>query len=401
VSGESATTFPPDPPPARADLAIRHARVLPTPDSPPIEDATVLIGGGRILAVEPGVTIPSSTPVLEGAGRVVTAGFWNTHVHFTEQKWRNVTRQPVDVTEAYLHEMLTSRGFTTVVDTGSDLRHTLALRRRIDVGEVRGPSIFTAGPGIYPPRGIPYYLRDDVPLWLRAFIPQPRTPWAARRTVRRGIARGADLVKLFTGSYVERGVVRTMPEAVARAAVESAHARGKLVFSHPSNREGTEVALRAGVDVLAHPPDSTDGVDPALLQQIVDRRMAIVPTLKMFARTVGTSPDYLEPIHEVIRRFRALGGQLLFGTDVGYMTDSSTEEEFLALAECGLDGREILRMLTTAPAERFGVSDRVGAVRVGTRANLVVLDADPTEHPLAFTRIFATIRGGRILHSRR
>ncbi len=45
----------------------------------------------------------------------------------------------------------------------------------------------------------------------------------------------------------------------------------------------------------------------------------------------------------------------MFGTDVGYMTDYSTNDEFQALERSGLTGVEILRMLTTAPSRRFGV----------------------------------------------
>ncbi|HYA70745.1 MAG TPA: amidohydrolase family protein [Thermoplasmata archaeon] len=379
-------------------LAIRNARILPSPDVPPIDRGTVLIKNGKIARVGPDVAVPPTATVIPGDGRVVTAGFWNAHVHFTEPKWRRVRRKFSTLLEAQFHDMFTSRGFTTVVDTGSDPRITLRLRRRIDEGGLLGPKILTAGPGIYPPRGIPYYLRGTIPFYLRPLIPQPTSPRSARWAVRRNVFRGADLIKLFTGSYVERGVVRPMPEAVARAAVEAAHAQDRLVYSHPSNLEGTRIALRAGVDVLAHPPDATDGVDDALLQEMVDRKMAMIPTLKMFEQTGSASRDYLAPIYEVVRRFHARGGEILFGTDVGYMKDYSIEEEIQALSGCGFGPREILRSMTTAPAERFGVGESVGSVVSGARADLVVLDADPFENPLAFTQVRATIRGGRVLH---
>lgn len=381
-------------------LAIRGARIYPSPDVAPIERGTVLVRGDRIIAVGPDVSVPADAQVIPGEGRVVTAGFWNAHVHFTQSIWKQVVRKSPALVEAVFHDMLTSRGFTTVVDTGSDPRVTLALRGRIEHEALLGPKIYTAGPSVFPPKGIPYYLHDTLPLWLRPFVPTPRTPWAVRGIVRRNLDRGADLVKLFTGSYVQRGFVRTMPEPIARAAVEAAHSRGKLVFSHPSNLEGTRVAIRSGVDVLAHPPDKTAGVDETTLREMVERRMSMIPTLKMFGRSVSEDRAYLEPIYAVVRRFRELGGQLLFGTDVGYMTDYSTEEEFRALGGCGLDAREVLRSLTTVPAERFGVASSVGTVTEGSRADLVLLDADPADHLLAFTRVRATIRRGRVLHLR-
>jgi len=382
-------------------LAVRNARVYTTPEAPPLEGATVLVQGGRIVAVGADVPLPADCQVIPGTGRVVTAGFWNAHVHFTEPKWSSAARRPREILEAHLHDMLTSRGFTTVVDIGSDPRRTMALRRRIESGELLGPRVFTSGPGVYPPRGIPYYLRGSLPFWLRPFVPQPRTAASAVRVVERNIAHGADVVKLFTGSYIERGKVVTMPEPIARAAVDVAHAHGQVVFSHPSNLEGTRVALRTGVDVLAHPPDSTEGVDRPLLQEMVDRRMAMIPTLKMFGDTVSARAEYLDPIYDVVRQFRALGGELLFGTDVGYMPDYATDDEFRGLARAGVDAHGILRMLTSAPAQRLGRAGDLGSVVVGHRADLVLLDADPIEDVRAFARVRATIREGRVLSWRR
>ena len=378
-------------------LAIQDARIRPSPDVPPIEHGTVLIRDGRIAEVGTSVDLPPNAHIISAEGGVVTAGFWNAHVHFTEAKWRHVEGAPPELLEGQLRDMFTGRGFTTVVDTGSDPRVTLRLRRRIESEGLPGPTVYTAGPSVFPPRGIPYYLRGTLPWWLRPFVPTPSTPGSARRVTERNLARGADLMKLFTGSYIARGTIRTMPEPIARAAVGAAHAHGRLVFSHPSNLEGTRIAIRAGVDVLAHPPDTAEGVDEGVVREMVDRRMAMTPTLKMFARTVSEDPRYLEPIHQVVRQFHALGGQLLFGTDVGYMSDYAVEEEFRALRDCGLTARELLRMLTTAPAERFGVAGTVGKVVAGARADLVLLDADPFDDPLAFTHVRATVRAGRVL----
>jgi len=386
--------------PGGPSLAIRNAKVYPGPDLPPLERATVLVRGGRIVAVGEGTSIPPETRVIPGEGRVVTAGFWNAHVHFTEAKWRSVARKSPALLEAQLHDMLTSRGFTTVVDVGSDPRSTLSLRRGVESGALLGPAIYTAGPGVFPPRGIPYYLRDSLPFWLRPFVPQPSTPASAARVTERNIARGADLLKLFTGSYVERGKVVTMPEPIARAAAGVAHAHGQVVYSHPSNLEGTRIAVRSGVDVLAHPPDTTEGVDGSVLREMADRRMAMIPTLKMFADTASARPEYLDPIYDVVGQFHSQGGQLLFGTDVGYMTDYATEGEFRALARAGVDTRGVLRMLTTAPAERFGVEKESGSIVPGQRGDLVILEADPMDDILAFARVAATIRAGRVLHLR-
>jgi len=386
--------------PAHGVLTIRDVKIYPAPDVAPIEDGVIVVRDGRIAAFGRDVQAPADTQILRCDRCVVTAGFWNAHVHFTEPKWSFAAWQGAAALNRQLADMLTSRGFTTVVDTGSDLRETLSLRRRIGSGELKGPAIYTAGSGIYPPHGIPYYLKNSLPFFLLWFMPQPASPQDAARVEERNIANGADILKLFTGSYVERGRVLPMPVEIARAAVEVAHRHGQLAFSHPSNLAGTKVAMDAGVDVLAHAPDSTEGVDAALLSEIVARHMAMIPTLKMFATTVTKDPAYLQPIYAEVRQFHGLGGELMFGTDVGYMSDYATADEFRALGECGLNAMDVLRMLTVAPAGRFGVSAEKGTIAAGKVADLTVLSDDPARDVAAFARVRFTIRNGEVIYSR-
>jgi imidazolonepropionase-like amidohydrolase len=385
---------------AAGDLAVKDVKIYPLPDAPPIEHGTVLMEDGVISAVGERVAIPAGAKVLSCKHCVLTAGFWNAHIHFTEPKWNFAAWTNRDSLNAALSDMLTSRGFTTVVDTGSDLRSTVSLRRRIETGDLSGPFIYTAGMPLYPPKGIPYYLKNSVPAYLQLFMPQPASPEEAAQTAQRDIDSGADLVKLFTGSYVERGKVQPMPEEIARAAVGVAHRNGSLVYSHASNLAGTQIAIQSRVDVLAHAPDTTEGIDESVLREMVSRRMAMVPTLKMFATTGTKNMGYLQPIYDEVRQFYSLGGQLLFGTDVGYMTDYATEDEFRALTRCGLQMTDVLRMLTLAPAIRFGVSQRKGTVAPGKLADVVVLDADPAADITAFSKVHWTIRSGRVLYSR-
>jgi imidazolonepropionase-like amidohydrolase len=126
----------------------------------------------------------------------------------------------------------------------------------------------------------------------------------------------------------------------------------------------------------------------------------MIPTLKMFATTVTKNPHYLNPIYAEVNRFHSLGGQLIFGTDVGYMTDYSTEDEFSALAKCGLSFPEVLAVLTTNPAARFNVLDQKGSITPGKLADLTVLDEDPATDLTNFSKVRMTIRSGRVIFGR-
>src|SRR5205823_13956438 len=100
------------------------------------------------------------------------------------------------------------------------------------------------------------------------------------------------------------------------------------------------------------------------------------------------------------RAFAELGGQLLFGTDVGYMIDYDPTEEFVYLQRARLAPAQILAMLTTAPAARFGRADRTGRLAPGFSADVVALDGDPALHVRAFAKVPLTMRDGPTLHSR-
>jgi imidazolonepropionase-like amidohydrolase len=374
------------------DLAITRATVYSTPDAPARRDVTVLILHGVIAGVGEHLRIPSDIQTISCQGCVVLAGFWNAHVHFMEPKWADAAHQPADKLARQMSEMLTHSGFTTVVDTGSDGENTTALRRRVESGEVLGPRILTAGIPLYPAHALPYYLAE-LPAEVKARMAQPETAADAATIVDKDRAAGYDIVKLFTGSIVSPNHIVPMQVPIARAAADEAHRHGQLVFSHPTNLEGTKVAIDAGVDVLAHTPEVTSGIDEAMLRRMIAQHMTIIPTLKLFSRD-----DDIANIRGLDYRFHQLGGRLVYGTDTGFLQDYDQGEEFRQLMKAGFGFREVLAMLTTAPAELFHLSQREGKVIPGMRGDLTILSEDPASgHPEAFTRVRYTIRGGNLL----
>ncbi|MGI8771807.1 MAG: amidohydrolase family protein [Acidobacteriaceae bacterium] len=378
------------------DLAIADAKVYASPAAQPASGTTILIRAGKITAVGKHLAIPQGVAKLPCTDCVVFAGFWNSHIHFTEPKWSDAAHLPADQLTRQLQEMLTHSGFTTVVDTGSDPASTMALRRRIESGEVLGPHIYTAGAPLYPVHGIPYYLKD-LPPQILSQLGQPATPAEAEAMVERNVALGTDIVKLFTGSYAARGHVVPMQVNIAHAAVEAGHRHGQLVFAHPSNVEGVRVAMESGVDVLAHAPDTVDAVDDALIAELVAHHMAMVPTLKLFSEDRD-----IARIRSIVSRFHQLGGPLMFGTDTGFLTDYDMTEEYRQLQLAGLSYRDVLAMLTTAPAQRFHVADHQGQIAAGMNGDLTILSSDPAlGDSAAFTNVRYTIRNGRILYGAR
>ncbi|MDQ2971016.1 MAG: amidohydrolase family protein [Acidobacteriota bacterium] len=381
----------------RRALALVGGTVYESPTAVPLFDAAVVLADGKIAAVGPRekVAVPAGAAVIDCAGAVILAGFQNSHVHFTEEKWVDAAHQDPARLSSNLAAMLTRFGFTTVVDTASLLSNTAALRRRIESGEVAGPRVYTAGEGLYPPKGVPYYVRDSLPADVVNVLPQPSTASDAVDVVRQHVEGGADVLKLFTGSWVVRGKVLPMPTEIAVAASAEMHRRGRLVFAHESNVAGLRVALDAGVDVLAHGIDDSRGLTAEDRARMRRQNVAVIPTLKLFDQG-----RYLFDVLDEVRDYSRSGGQILFGTDIGYLTAYDPTEEYVLMASAGLGWREILASLTTSPADRFGEAGRRGKVSVGMDADLVILDADPVKDVRAFAKIRQTIRGGTVLYSK-
>jgi imidazolonepropionase-like amidohydrolase len=390
------------------DLAIVGARIYPAPGAAVIDDGTVLVRDGRIVAVGPRdrVAVRPGTPTVDGHGAVVTAGFWNSHVHLLVPDMSKASTKPAPALEGVFAAMLTRWGFTTIFDLASEMNNTLTLRRRIEAGDFAGPMILTVGDPFFPEGGTPIYVRD----FLKANdFPdeEVKTPAEASARAARELAAGTDGVKIFAGAIVG-GTVGVLPMRVdvAKAAVDEAHKRGKPAFAHPTNRAGTNVAIESGVDVLAHTTEDGEW-PPDLIATLLSHHMALIPTLTLwgveYRRGGNTDPAplaaWVDAATGQVRAYAAAGGQILFGTDVGYTDAFDTTEEYRLMAKA-LDWQAILASLTTAPAERFGFAAHKGRIAVGMDADLVMLDADPAMDPTAFARVRATIRGGRVIWRR-
>jgi len=293
-----------------------------------------------------------------------------------------------------MQEMLTKWGFTTVWDLGSNPSDTLPLRRRVDSGEVLGPRIFSAG-SIFPKGGHPIYLPAEMQL------PEAATPDEAAGFARNFLGLGLDGMKLFTGSYMGDKPVVNMDAAIAKAAVEVAHARGKPVFAHPQNTAGVNAVIAAGVDVLAHTVPSEPGYTPEQLVQFKAKGIALAPTLALWTTVVRDQAvaDFLVQAGvKQLKAFAANGGIVLFGTDVGFtkLYDTSPELEFMGRA---LSAADVLASLTTNPAAYFRAVSN-GRVEQGFEADIVILDADPTADVRNLSKVAYTIRGGTVIYQK-
>ena len=273
--------------------------------------------------------------------------------------------------------------------------NSLPLRRRVNSGEVPGPGILFAG-NMFPKGGHPVYLPREVPL------PEVATPEEAAQLSRDYLGMGEDGIKLFTGAFMGDKPVVNMDPAIARAAVDVAHAQGKPVFAHPQNKAGVETVIAARVDVLAHTvPGEPGGFTSEQLARFKSQGVALIPTLSLFTTVVldpAVTARLVAATVNQLKQFSDNGGVVLFGTDVGFtkLYDTSLEYELMHRA---LPESEVLASLTTNPARYFKVAKK-GRVEKGFDADLVVLDGDPMADVGNLAKVAYTIRAGKVIYQK-
>jgi imidazolonepropionase-like amidohydrolase len=356
-----------------SNLALVGARIYTSPTAAPIENGTVLIRNGRITAVGPKdeIKVPSNWSVIDCKDLTLTAAFWNCHVHFIEPKWQDADLMPAAQFNRQMEQMITSHGFVHVWDIAEfTIGNVLRIRNRIKRGDVNGPVIYTTGVPLVPPNGSPFYI---APLKL----PEATDAQQAIAHVHEQIDSWADAIKIWTGSPTGNKVVY-MPEEIVRQITETAHRLGKPVFAHPTDTKGVMIAVNNGVDILAHTsPDDGRLWSADTIGQIIAAHVALIPTLKLWKDELKKG-----------------------GTDVGYLTDYATTDEFVMLAAAGLNFSEILAILTTTPARRFGQSRHTGRIAVGLDADIVLLAGDPAADIQALDKVAYTIHRGKIIYSK-
>jgi imidazolonepropionase-like amidohydrolase len=369
------------------DLIISDVRMYMEPGVPPLDGVSIAINNGKIVEVGADLSAESLI-VLDGAGRAATAGLWNSHVHFMDPALETNASGEV-------RDMLLQYGFTSVLDTGSDMVATMELSRAIERGQMAGPRIYMANGSFVYTDGTPVYLPGIQ-------LPEIDDPSQADALVAAVMDSGAPGIKIFAGSFMSPTETIHLPPEIIRAVADATHARGGFLVSHPNDQIGLISSVQNGVDVLAHTTPRAKPLGKGFIATMKNNNVALVPTLKLWSYELrrGDAPEKVVQMVQglavdQLADYYAAGGEILFGTDVGYMRDFDTRDEFLLMTEAGMDFDGILASLTTNPARRFATES--GRLEVGTTADIVVYSSDPSEDTAAFSQVQYTIREGRLV----
>jgi len=160
------------------------------------------------------------------------------------------------------------------------------------------------------------------------------------------------------------------------------------------------------VDILAHTIPMEYDWTPEELQRMKQQHVALIPTLSLFPDEVrkdggseAAKAGILKGAVAQLKSYFDKGGTILFGTDVGYTQLYDTTSEYDYMLRAGMNWRDILASLTTAPATFFKAG-KTGRVVKGDAADLVVLDGDPATDVRNFAKVDYTIRAGKVIYKK-
>ena len=381
---------------------IKNANLIDGLSNEPVGGVNVLIENGSIAEIGPDVDLDGAGQTIDAEGKTVMPGMIDAHLHlmgiraynpvlaYIEPPFLKMARGVADV------KKLIEAGFTSVRCAGSNLG--VSLNTAIEEETIPGPRIQASNLAISQTAG-----HGDMHMLPAEWLSYPYSsfrvadgPDDCRKAVREQIREGAGVIKIMTSGGVlsekdSPTEAQFVDEEVA-AMVEEAHRVGRKVMSHAQSPAGIQLALNNGVDTIEH----AIYIDDETLALILEKDTVVVPTFAIvnavvnFGRAAGL-PDYAinkaEKSHkahlESIRKAYEAGVKIAVGTDfagpIGVAQGDNAVEFEILVDQVGCSPMEAIHCGTRIGAEALGLEDEIGTLTPGKKADLLIVDGDPSK----------------------
>ena len=423
---------------AQPHIAFVHVELVDGTGAPAKRDMTVLVENGRITAIGPAARLkpPTGATVIDGAGKTLLPGFVMVHEHmfYPSPKGGEYEEYPYSFSRLYL------AGGTTTLRTGGTLATygDLNTAAAIAAGRAPGPDMDVTGP----------YLEGQHLLTEK--MAALKDPADATRTVNFWADEGATSFKAY--NFLTRAELKAAIDAAhARGLKLTGHLCSityneaidlgidnlEHSFAVPTDfvKDKAPDACPSSTDTLA----SLNALDPdgpeigALMRKLINHHVALTSTLTVFETFSAGRPEASEAARDLLapqlrtsyetvwtrtqssdrgrryasflpklmrmeKRFVDMGGTMLAGTDPtgygGVIPGYSGRREIELLVEEGFSFPQALKISTLNGARYLGRDKTVGSIETGKRADLILIDGDPTTDASALEHMPLVFKGG-------
>jgi imidazolonepropionase-like amidohydrolase len=410
-------------------IVLKGGRLIDGTGAGPVDGATIVIKDDRIDAVTTRTEsdFPAGTLLIDVSGMTILPGLIDCHDHMANHRYDMAHRWRLDEPQSTRHlrtaavlKQTLAAGYTTVRDAaGLDT----GFKRAIEEGLIDGPRLMLSLSIISPIGGIGDAISPSgLALDDCCCIPgDPLVPLSVvtsladvRDVVRKMVRAGADVIKCATTGgassrhgHGPRDGAFNLDEM--RTLVEEARAHDRRVMCHALGGRGLDIAIEAGVNSIEHGCYLAE--DPRHLERMAERGIFFTPTMLVYEYHrrspqphVRERAEALQQAHvAAIRRALELGVKVVAGTDAGGHGHPANAGELDSLVKAGMRPMQALQAATGWAAECLGWEDRLGTVKTGKLADLVVVDGDPLADISVLCdqgRIALVIKDGKIAANR-
>ena len=385
-----------------SQLLFTNARVFDGVAADCAEGMNVLVADGIIADISSQPVAAPNARVIDAGGRTLMPGLIDAHIHSYAC---NVSMQRIEAVgdayrTAYAARMLGHAldcGFTTVRDIGGG---DYSLSRAIADGLIRAPRFFYSGKILSMTGGHGDLRSLEEKGCDHSFCSCEHSNWAARmadgvdaclRVTRDELWQGAHCIKIMGSGGVSSPTdpiwMNQYREDEIRAIVNECAERRTYVAAHCHPSSAVRRCVEFGVRSIEH----ATLIDDATAQFVADRGAFIVPTMVILftlvekGRELGFPPASQEKADYAFKQalsgmdsMRRAGVKICLGTDLLGPLHVQQSREFAIRSEV-FTPIEILRQATSIGAEMMMMEGRLGCVRPGAHADLIVVDGDPLQ----------------------
>lgn len=433
---------------------IRNTRVF-VGDGKVIENGSVLVHDGKIAEIYEGAAPDPDklrAEVVEGAGKTLLPGFIDAHVHLGGPA--GISTDPADYsaddTMLRSDAALLYSGVVAARSVGDSLDASLALRKKIASGSKLGAQLFVCGPmftaegghGTEFVRNLPESLRENVEAQLLRI---PKTPEDAHRQVRELKTKGVDGIKaILEAGWGDGMLYSRMDLLLVRAIGEEARVQNLPLAVHTGDARDVTDAVEIGATSIEH-GSWRDSIPDAVLERMAREHVYLDPTLAVaeaYSQYFSARPDPLgnslvqqvvparilkatrdfvtsgkgadagkaalfanalqESTGNLLRAWK-VGVPLAMGTDAGnpmVFHGPSFHHELQLWVRAGIPPAVALQAATANNAKLMRADSRIGRIRKGMTADLLLVDGNPLEDISATERISLVVfEGERVRRS--